>query len=84
MTTSRIDVPTLRQWLADGGEIALVDLREEGEHNGGHPLLAVSLPYSRVELDVGRLVPRRSCRLVLVDGNDGVADRAARRLTGMG
>ena len=84
MTTSRIDVPTLRQWLADGGEIALVDLREEGEHNGGHPLLAVSLPYSRMELDVGRLVPRRSCRLVLVDGNDGVADRAARRLTGMG
>ncbi len=83
-TLNRIDVPTLRQWLADGGEIALVDLREEGEHNGGHPLLAVSLPYSRMELDVARLVPRRSCRLVLVDGDDGVADRAARRLAGMG
>jgi rhodanese-related sulfurtransferase len=83
-TANRIDVPTLRQWLADGDEIALVDLREEGEHNGGHPLLAVSLPYSRMELDVARLVPRRSCRLVLADGDDGVAERAARRLIGMG
>jgi rhodanese-related sulfurtransferase len=84
MTAPTIDVPTLRQWLADGREVALVDLREEGEHNGGHPLLAVSLPYSRMELDVARLVPRRSCRLVLVDGGDGVAERAARRLAGMG
>ncbi|HEY1796165.1 MAG TPA: rhodanese-like domain-containing protein [Stellaceae bacterium] len=83
-TTNRIDVPTLRLWLADGGEVALVDLREEGEHNGGHPLLAVSLPYSRMELDIARLVPRRACRLVVIDGGDGVADRAARRLAGLG
>lgn len=83
-TVNRIDVPTLRQWLGDGGEVALVDLREEGEHNGGHPLLAVSLPYTRMELDIARLVPRRSVRLVLADGGDGVAERAAGRLEKMG
>ncbi|HEX3536287.1 MAG TPA: rhodanese-like domain-containing protein [Stellaceae bacterium] len=79
-----IDTATLRRWLADGGEIALIDVREEGQPGAGHPLLAVNLAYSRLELDIGRLVPRRSCRVVLVDDGDGVAERAARRLSGLG
>ena len=32
----QIDVATLRGWLADGGEIALIDVREEGQHCDGH------------------------------------------------
>src|SRR5947207_9882099 len=79
-----VDVPVLRRWLGDGGEIAFIDVREEGQHGDGHPLLAVNLPYSRLELDIGRLVPRRSCRIVLVDDNDGVADKATRRLAALG
>ena len=38
-TPHPVDVATLRQWLADGGEIALLDVREEGQHGEGHPLL---------------------------------------------
>ncbi len=79
-----IDVATLRQWLADGGEIAFIDVREEGQHGDGHPLLAVSLPYSRLELGIGQLVPRRHCRIVLADDGDGVAGRAAARLLALG
>ena len=79
-----VNVATLRNWLADGAEIAFLDLREEGPHADGHPLLAVNGPYSRLELDVLRLVPRKSTRTVLVDGNDGVAARAARRLAHLG
>jgi rhodanese-related sulfurtransferase len=79
-----IDVATVRRWLGDGGEIAFIDVREDGQHGEGHPLLAVSLPYSRIELAIDQLVPRRSCRVVLVDDGDGVADRAARRLAGLG
>jgi len=79
-----IDVATVRRWLGDGGEVAFIDVREDGQHGAGHPLLAVSLPYSRIELGVGQLAPRRSCRVVLVDDGDGVADRAARRLAGLG
>src|ERR1051325_3968632 len=79
-----IDVATLRGWLADGGAIAFSEVREDGQHGAGHPLLAVNLPYSRLELGIGRLVPRRACRVVLVDGGDGVADKAARRLAGLG
>ncbi len=79
-----INVATARGWLADGEEIAFLDLREEGPHCDGHPLLAVNVPYSRLELDVLRLVPRSSTRIVLVDGNDGVAGNAARRLAHLG
>lgn len=78
--SKEIDVATVRAWLADGGEIAFLDVREEGQHGDGHPLLAVNAPYSRLELDIGRLVPRRSTRIVLVDDDDGVAEKASRRL----
>jgi rhodanese-related sulfurtransferase len=79
-----INVATARSWLGDGGEIAFLDLREEGQHCDGHPLLAVSAPYSRLELDILSLVPRKSTRILLVDGNDGVAARAAGRLAHLG
>src|SRR5260370_9189086 len=82
--TDLIDVATVRRWLADGGEIAFLDVREEGQHGAGHPLLAVNIPYSRLEPDLVRLVPRHSCRVVLVDDADGVAEKAARRLDGLG
>jgi rhodanese-related sulfurtransferase len=79
-----IDVATVRRWLGDGGEVAFIDVREDGQHGEGHPLLAINLPYSRLELAIGQLVPRRSCRVVLVDDCDGVADKAAHRLVGLG
>jgi rhodanese-related sulfurtransferase len=79
-----INVAMARSWLAGDEEVAFLDLREEGPHCDGHPLLAVNLPYSRLELDILRLVPRKSTRIVLVDGNDGVAAKAARRLAYLG
>src|SRR6202035_2025674 len=36
-----ISVAPLRAWLGDGGEIAFIDVREEGPHADGHPLLAI-------------------------------------------
>jgi rhodanese-related sulfurtransferase len=79
-----VDVATLRGWLGDGGEVAFLDVREEGQHGDGHPLLAVNAPYSRLELLVPRLVPRRDCRVVLLDDGDGVAAKAACRLAALG
>lgn len=79
-----VSAPVLRQWLSDGEEIALLDLREAGQFGEGHPFFAVPLPYSRLELDVGHLVPRRDTRVALVDAADGVAERAAARLASLG
>jgi len=81
---SPIDVPTLRGWLADGSEIAFFDVREHGQYGEGHPFFAVPLPYSRLELELERLAPRREVRVVLMDDGDGVAERAAGRAHALG
>ena len=65
-------------------EIAVVDVREAGEFGEGHLLFAVPCPYSRLEIDFPRLVPRRATRTILVDGGDGVGERAANRLECLG
>jgi len=81
----RIDAACLKEWLHDGGEIALLDVREHGEYGQAHLFYAVSLPFSRLEKEIDRLVPRRSCRVVLYDGGkSGIAEKAARRLESYG
>ncbi|WP_434034968.1 rhodanese-like domain-containing protein [Cupriavidus sp. a3] len=83
--THTIDAATLRKWLNDGQSLALFDVREHGQYGEGHPFFAVPLPYSRLELEVGRLAPRRAERIVLFDdGDSDVAARAARRLAQLG
>ncbi|MGA8077033.1 MAG: rhodanese-like domain-containing protein [Xanthobacteraceae bacterium] len=67
----------LREMLADGDELALVDVREELIFSQSHLLLARSIPLSRLELNFARLVPRRATRVVLCDEGDGLAERAA-------
>jgi rhodanese-related sulfurtransferase len=73
-----------RRWLADGGEIAFIDVREEGLFGLGHPLLASNIPYSRLELEIGARVPRRSTRILLVGDDDGIVGLAAARLSAIG
>ena len=75
---------TVKSMLSDGGEIALLDVREAGQYADGHPFFAVPVAYSGFEADIERLVPRRDVRMVLVDDGDGVAARAAKRAEGLG
>jgi len=82
--TNDVNAATLHAWLQDGQEIALLDVREHGQYGEGHPFFAVNLPYSRLELDAPRLVPRLATRTVLLDDGDGVAEKAARRLAVLG
>ena len=70
----------IKTMLADGGELALLDVREELIFSRGHLLHARSLPLSRLELRIRALVPRRATRVVLVDDGDGLAQRAAETL----
>ena len=84
MTSRRVTAKTLKDWLTDGEEIALLDVREEGAFGRGHLFLAVNLPSSRLELSVGRLVPRPSTRIVLCDEGDGLSERASEVLAASG
>ena len=81
---SKVDASTLKGWLSDGGEIALVDVREHGQFGEGHLFFAVSLPYSRFEIGLLALVPSVTVRTVLCDNSDGVAERAAVRAAALG
>ncbi len=80
-----ITVAQLEQWLGDGEELALFDVREQGEYGEGHLFLAVLLPFSQLEREVQRLAPSQHSRLVVYDdGQSGVADAAACQLATLG
>src|SRR6266496_3739882 len=72
-----VDAGALKAMLADGQELAIVDLREELIFSQSHLLFARSVPLSRLELKFARLVPRRGTRIVLCDDADGLVERAA-------
>src|SRR6185437_10891866 len=67
----------VRAMLEDGGELALIDVREELIFSQNHLLWARNVPLSRLELRFARLVPRKTTRIVLIDDDDGLAPRAA-------
>jgi rhodanese-related sulfurtransferase len=89
MTIRTIHRATLHTWLTETGltskeELALLDLRSEADFAKGHPLFATNLPLTRLENEVADFVPRRSVRLVLVDGGDDAAQRGAAILERLG
>lgn len=73
----RIAPVTLRGWLADGAELALLDAREEGEFGASHLFWAVPCPFSQREIRARALLPRKSVRLVCIDDGRGVAEALA-------
>lgn len=79
-----VDPAQVKAMIRDRGELALVDVREPLLHGSGHPLLAVNMPLSQLELRFARAVPRMDTRIVLFDGGEGFAETAAARLKGFG
>lgn len=79
-----IDAQALRAAFDDGGELAVIDVREEGVFGQRHILRCNNIPLSALELSVRALVPRAGTRIVLVDADDGLASRAAETLSSMG
>ena len=85
----RIDAPTLHGWITDGGELALLDAREEGEFGASHLFWAVPCPYSKRELRAPGLLPRRATRVVVCDDGSvqegrGVAEKLGEYLESIG
>ncbi|MDJ0957920.1 MAG: rhodanese-like domain-containing protein, partial [Arenicellales bacterium] len=80
----QVTAKLLKQWLSESQELALLDVREIGQHSTGHPFFAVPVPYSRFEYRVEKLVPNKTTKLVILDGDDGVAERAASSAEALG
>jgi rhodanese-related sulfurtransferase len=77
MAHDYISASRLHALLAEPGEIALFDLRDEGIYAQGHLLLAASLPLAELEIAAPRRLPRRDVRVVLIDDQPERAQRAA-------
>jgi len=85
IATLSIAAETLKQFIGDEEELAILDVREEGVFSQAHLLFATSAPLSQLELRIDRLVPRRTTRVVVVDEDGGeLGQRAARRLFNLG
>lgn len=83
---SALSAAQLRGRLADRGELAVIDVREEGVRSrDGHILQSVPLPFSQIELRAAALLPRFGAPVVVTDAGAGdLALRAARRLARLG
>ncbi|HEY0420190.1 MAG TPA: rhodanese-like domain-containing protein, partial [Acetobacteraceae bacterium] len=79
-----IDAATLRGWITDGAELAILDAREEGEFGASHLFWAVPCPLSRREARAAALLPRKSVRIVCVDDGRGLAEQLAEYLESAG
>ena len=79
MTALIVPVGEARRRLHDGGEIALLDIREAGQFGEAHPLFATPCPYSRLEILAPRLVPRRTARVLLLDEPFSALDAAVKK-----
>ena len=74
----------LHRALNGDGELALLDEREELSYSKSHLLYASCMPLSRLEGFAPRLVVRFATPVVLVDANEGLAERAAARMQDLG
>jgi rhodanese-related sulfurtransferase len=82
---NKITATTLKQWLHDGKEVAVLDVREHGLYGEEHLFYIVSVPYSKLEIEIARLVPRKNVRTVLVGDESGaLSSKAYQRLAAIG
>lgn len=79
-----VSAQDLMKQLMDGGEIALIDVRETGTFGARHAFLAVNIPLSRLEMKISDLVPRKSVRMVMMDDGEGLAEKAASKAESWG
>jgi rhodanese-related sulfurtransferase len=82
--TDRMTPATLKARIAQGGEIAPLDVRDDATFTAEHILMARPTPLPQIEAWAGAFLPRRSVPIALIDDGDGRAEQAARRLAALG
>ena len=74
MMKNFVEAKTVKNWISDDQELALIDVRETAQHTAGHPLFSISIPFSEFEINVEKLLPNKNVRIVLFDNNDGISE----------
>ena len=73
-----IDAASLKGWIRDGQELAILDAREDGEFGRSHLFWANPCGLSRMELRARAILPRLATRVVCVDGGEGFSQPSTR------
>ena len=60
MSVKHLSIQDAIHALNTNYESAFIDVREHGQFGEGHALFAVNLPYSMLEANARRLLPRHS------------------------
>ena len=80
MRSQAVSAIQLREWLHDGSELAVLDVRDGGPYSRSHILVASNMPLASIEILANALVPNRKTRIVLCDENELLASKAAELL----
>ena len=78
------DAQQILNALNAGEELALVDAREEVPFASGHPLFAVNISVSKLDIEILNRIPQLSTPLTVYDNGEGLARVAAERLREIG
>ncbi|ORM69361.1 rhodanese homology domain-containing protein [Pantoea rwandensis] len=65
-------------------EVAIVDVRDEALFATGHPLFAVNIPLSKLELELLDRIPQQSTAITIYDNDEGLAQAASERFAALG
>jgi rhodanese-related sulfurtransferase len=65
-------------------EVAIIDVRDEALFATAHPLFAVNIPLSKLELELLDRIPLRTTAITLYDNGEGLAQTAAERIAALG
>lgn len=79
-----IDARTLRAWIEDGEELAILDAREDGEFGAEHLFWAVPCGMARREIRARALLPNPATRVCVTDDGRGIALQLAAWLNAAG
>lgn len=78
------DYHQLRAALLNHQEVALVDVREEAQFATGHPLFAVNIALSKLDIEILNRIPRFDTPITVYDNGEGLAEEAIARLQAVG
>lgn len=78
------DYHQLRLALLNRQEVALIDVREEVQFASGHPLFAVNISLSKLDLEILNRIPRLTTPVTVYDNGEGLAQEAVARLREIG
>lgn len=84
MTTRTVTAQELRRRWRNREEVALLDVREEGPYAESHPLFALTVPVSEIQIKLPSLVPRLSAPIVVYDDGEGYVARAVACIQSLG